>query len=111
MSGGREPGAAAGRVEVNVEHASRCSELDLGANAFANLEPWGSEARDQLACVQSDQRAALAWFGRDRLGKRRLGVRTAGGKKQSSDGDEQTHRGLVAGAVRAGKLVWLGRGG
>lgn len=110
MSYAGKAATVSGGIKISVENAARHCELQLGADAFANLQPGLSEPRRQLICAQSNEIAGFRFFHdsglgwRNRLDRRRRS-RGAAGDQQAGKGDKATHAPLVAAAGGAGKLA------
>ena len=83
--------AAARGIEVGVENAARRAELELEADALADLERGIAEVRDEFGRGQAEDAAAdprLRGGGdgrRRRRGRRHLGARGAGGEEQGEE--------------------------
>ena len=61
-----ERSAAAGRIQIGVEHAAHAAELELETAALADLQSRSAEAPDQILRRQPDEAPRLP-----RLGSRR----------------------------------------
>ena len=103
------------RIEIDVEHAVRPGELQLGSLALDNLQPrfpqqlnyfTGRHAIDGPMVTLDG--GSGCWRGRLR-GRRGGGTWGTGRDEQHGGQDQVTHALLVAGQVGAGKLAGTGK--
>src|SRR5688572_3344581 len=92
------PPADRSGIKISVEDTARARELELQADAFANLEAGRAEALDKLVGAQADEAAARAdlWSGRRHWGRRGLGRGRAGGDQQGGEGGKAAHKATIA---------------